>query len=292
MLELIATFAKIVEQGSLTKAARALGQPKSRVSRKLAALEKELGVPLMDRTSRQLSLTEAGRRLYDKARAHVAGLEEAVRDVADDPDEPQGTLRVTTLPDIGAALFGELVAELTTMYPRLTVELDFAEDFVDLVKTGTDLALRVGRLTDASLKAKRIGQVQFILVASPGYLARAPRLAKPEDLAAHAALAFTSMSLRDRWRLIGVTAKIKPVVRVNNPKVLLELAIAGRGVAALPEFHCADALRRGELVRVLPQLGSQPKPVQFVWPATRGTPSAKVKAFVALGAERLRPYFT
>lgn len=280
-----------MDLGSFTKAARALGQPKSRVSRRLAALEAELGVQLLYRTSRQLSLTEAGRGLYEKSRAHVEGLEEAARGLVDDAREPQGLLKLTAMPDIGSTLFGPVIAELAAQYPRIVVDLQLSEGIVDLVKDGLDLALRVGKLKDTSLKKRPLGHVAFILVASPTYLRRAPRIERLGDLSVHPALVFASISAQDRWRFRdGTQVSVRPLYRSNEPKTLLELAIAGRGVALLPEFLCLDALRSGTIVRVLDGVSTRPLPIQFVWPGQRTT-SPKVKAFVDLAVVRLKPYF-
>jgi len=293
-LNQIAVFVRVIESGSFTKAAKILRQPKSRVSRRIAALEKELGVSLLYRTTRQFSPTEAGRALYAQCRSHVYELESAANALQDNAHEVEGLLRVTTTVDVGSTLLGPMLAELATLHPKLRIELRLADDLVDLVKEGIDLAIRIGQLQDASLRAKPLGRISFILVASPSYLAHAPRLQGLADLKTHKALDLAFGPRADVWSLRQAgkreeNASVSVHWRSNNPRVLLDLALAGQGIALLPEFLCIDAIKAGDLQRVLAAYATKPFPVHLVWPAQREK-SPKRRAFVELATKRLAPY--
>jgi DNA-binding transcriptional LysR family regulator len=294
-LNQLAVFVRVVDAGSFTKASRSLKQPKSRVSRRIAALERDLGVVLLYRTTRQFHPTEAGRALYAQTRDHVYALDAAASSLRENAAEVSGVLRVTATTDVGSALLGAVIGELATLHPKMTVDLHLSEDVVDLVRDGMDLAVRIGALKDTSLKSRALGRIIFIVVASPDYLARAPRLEAVADLSAHQVLAFSSAGVDSVWTLRAPgkreeAVKIRAQFRANNPRILLDLALAGKGVALLPEFLCVDALKDGTLQRPLKH-ATKPWPVHFVWPGQRETPP-KVRAFVDLVVEHLKPYFS
>ena len=290
-LNRLSVFVKVVDKGSFTKAADALRQPKSRVSRHIAALERDLGVPLLYRSTRQFSLTEAGRALYSDVRDHVYALEGATDSLATDPKQIAGLLKLTAAEDLGSTLLGPFVAALTKKFPELVLQLHFSNELVDLVKEGMDLAIRIDELEDTTLRARKIGTIAFGIVAAPAYLKRAPVIRKLEDLAYHPALSFSTLTEGDVWHLVRQdksrrTVRVQPRCRSNNPKSLLDIALSGQGVALLPEFLCFEALRSKALVRLLPEYSTRPVPVHFVWPAQRGR-NPKLHACVDFGVEYL-----
>lgn len=293
----LAVFVRVIDSGSFTRAAIYLKQPKSRVSRRVAALEKRLGAPLLYRTTRQISLTQAGRILYENARQHIYLLESTPEIISEHSKEVAGILRLTAAEDLGSTLLGPLLAEADRLYPKLTFDLILSNDFVDLVQEGIDLAIRIGALEDTTLKVRSLGTLSMILVASPAYLKSARPLSKLVDLVRHPTLSFAPSEHESVWILQETaslrqeTVKISPRVRSNNPKVLLDLALQGRGVALIPEFMCKDHLKSGDLKRVLHSYTAIPTPVQFIWPAHKDT-SPKVRCIVELGVRRLRKYFS
>lgn len=295
-LNQIATFVKVFESGSFTKAAAALKQPKSRVSRAISTLERELNVTLLYRTTRQFSPTDAGRLLYEQCRPHVCGLQAALFSLGNQSQEVAGVLRVSATPDVGASLLGSLIAELGVVYPKLVIELQLADQVIDLVKERVDLALRIGSLKDSTLKSRTLGKISFIFVASPHYLDKMPRIKTLSDLTEQAILDFSRDSGDRHWKLRSnstgkmETIRVKAHSRSNTPKVLLDLAVAGAGVALLPEFLCHEALKKGFLLRILKDYTSKKWPIQFVWPAQK-VANPKIRAFVDLGVERLAKFF-
>ena len=304
----VAVFVRVIDLGSLTKAAAFLHQPKSRVSRNIAALERELGVALLYRTTRQFSATEAGRALYQRCRQHVYELEAATQSLKETSDEVSGLLKITAAEDMGSMFLGPLIAELKILHPKITTEVLLSNDTVDLVKEGIDLAIRIGELEDTGLKARAIGHIEFIFVASPAYLKKSRKLENLTDLATHPALVFNPESEGPYW-LVTANARARVQTskahaakiqeervyyqahcRANSPRILLELALAGQGIALIPQFLCVDAFKAGTLKRVLPSHCTRPVPIQFVWPGQREL-SPKVRAFIDLGIKRLSRYF-
>ncbi|MBI3557999.1 MAG: LysR family transcriptional regulator [Deltaproteobacteria bacterium] len=291
----IAVFVRVIDSGSLTRAAAFLRQPKSRVSRNIAALEKELGTALLYRTTRQFSPTEAGRDLYQRCRQQIYELEGAAQALKDASHEVSGLLRITAAEDMGSLLLGPLIAELKKLHPKVSTQVLLSNDVVDLVKEGIDLAIRVGELEDTGLKARAIGHVEFIFAASPGYLKQAGRLESLADLARHSALVFSPESEESYWLVSANGRKSERVYfqsqcRANSTKILIDLALAGQGVALIPGFMCVDALKDGRLKRVLPSYCTKPTAIHFVWPGQKEL-SPKVRAFVDLGLKRLGKYF-
>jgi DNA-binding transcriptional LysR family regulator len=294
-LNQLSVFVRVVDKGSFTLAARYLQQPKSKVSRHLAALETELGTPLLYRSTRQLSLTEAGRELYEKVKDHIYGLEEVSTGSSINSEEATGLLKLTAAEDLGSILLGPFVYELSKINPLLKVNLHLSNDVVDLVKEGIDIALRIGEMDDTSLKAKRVGYVYSIFVASPQYLKKHSEPKQPIDLEKHSVLLFSPDSIGNQVVLLKekkpVKIKLNPFCTANNPKTLLDIALLNGGVALIPEFLCLDAILQKKLVRVLPEFTTKLDPVHFVWPAQKGH-NAKLRACLDFGVPYLAKYFS
>lgn len=302
----LVVFAKVVEGGSLTAAARALEMPKSTVSRRLSELEARLGARLLQRTTRSLRLTEAGRAYYAHAQRVVEELEAAEAAVHELSSAPKGRLRMTVPLDF--APLGPVLARFMARYPAIELEVVCADRVVDLVDEGFDVAIRAGTLGDSRLVARSLGALRNIVVASPRYLqavgvagagaaarrrvGRAPRarsgrvrrgpddsatstveLAGPEALAALDGLVFGAGAARSIWSLTdGARAvQVRPRVRyvVNDFDLLQDAARDGVGVAMLPMFRCTEDLARGRLVRLLPRWSSPAAPIHAVYPSAQ-----------------------
>jgi DNA-binding transcriptional LysR family regulator len=276
-------FAKVVEKGSFVGAARAMGVPKSTVSRKVAELEERLGTRLLVRTTRTVRPTEVGRAYFERATRIVAEVEEADRAVQDSQDTPAGLLRITTTMIFAQRYLAPLLGGFHDLHPRVEVEIAATDRIVDLVNEGFDLAIRAGRLADSSLVARRIGSGNTALVASPAYLARRGTPARVEDLRDHDCLLLGSGGGGQPWRVDTgdgpLTLTVTGPLVANDVEILHQAALVGMGITRLPVFLANEDVLAGRLVVVLP--GSMPSDagVFLVYPDSRQL-SAKVRAFV------------
>ena len=275
-------FLGVVEEGSFTAAARRLGMTKSYASKLVGRLEDRLGVRLLQRTTRALTLTEAGRAYFERCSVAMHALHTAEAEAIELQTGLQGRLRMS-LPSAFAVpyLAGPLSAFQAT-YPQLTIEAILTDRKVDILAEGFDLALRIGELADSSLVARRLASVDRLICASPDYLRRRGSPQQPEDLPAHDCLLYahhavpTTWQLRSRERQAAVTVSGKLVS--NHGALLVEAACRGLGLVLCPVFLTADALRKGDLVRVLPSW-QFPLTVSAMFPNARYVP-AKVRLFV------------
>jgi len=279
-----AVFVKAVDAGSMRAAALALGVPKSTVARRIAGLEDRLGVRLLERTTRQLRVTDAGKRYHDEARVALAALERAERAATELQSAPRGVLRVTLPVNLGLLFVPELLAEFSRQYPELRVIVDVSDRVVDLIREGFDVALRAGpaRLRDSSMVVHRISESAIRLFASPEYLRRRGAPKRPEELADHDCLLFGTGE-RETWALTEKhrrrSISVRGRVAMNSQSALRDLAIAGMGIARLPESLCGEALASGRLEVVLPRYTTMPAGLHLLYPAGRYV-SPKVRAFV------------
>ncbi len=290
-LNRVSTFARVAEAGSFTAAATSLGVQKSSVSRSVAALEADLGVRLLQRTTRRIRLTDAGRAYYERARDALASLEEAHQAAAALRAEPSGTVRVTATVDMAPELAAVTEAFLR-QHPRVRVEVMLTARVVDLVKEGFDLAVRGGVLTDSSLMARRVGDTDFGLFAAPAYLARTGRPRRLADLARHECILYRSEGGVATWRLSGPHGEERVTVRGraegDEYGFVRSLAAAGFGIALGPLPTFGPLAREGSLERVLPQHALRGAPMHVVWPSRRFEPAAVVRFREALAAALAR----
>ncbi|MFS4460923.1 LysR substrate-binding domain-containing protein [Bdellovibrio sp. HCB2-146] len=292
-LNQIRTFIKIVQAGSFTKAAEVLRQPKSRVSRRMAALEKELGVQLIYRTTRQFQLTEIGRQFFERGRNLIEGLESLSSEISETTSEVSGLIRITASDDMGILYLPALLDEFCQVYPQVRFEILLTQSYVDLVKESVDVALRIGALKDSSLKVRKIGNVKSIFVASPGFLERYRQI---EDLSMIHQWPFLSLKQQEKLDVYRdsdskkITLKVKPTFSSNNPSMLVPLAVRGRGLGFVPEFLCREHIRSGRLVHVLKNLRSDEVPISLVTPDQKEVP-LKVRKFIEFAAKRLKELF-
>lgn len=293
----MAVFAAVVEAGSLSAAARTLGVAKSSVSKQISRLEDELGVRLLNRTTRRLSLTEAGTAFYQGCRRVVAEAEAARQTVTHLAAAPRGTLKVNAPMSFGFRHVGPWLPDFMARYPELAVELVLNDRVVDLVEEGFDLGIRIATLADSSLIARRLAPSRRVLCAAPAYLERHGVPLSIEDLRDHECLLYSYQTSGDIWRLSGPGGEralaVRGRLRVNNGDALLAAAVGGLGITLLPSFICSEALRAREVVQVLPEWNeTAASAIHAVFPANRNL-SPKVRVFVDYLATRFgsMPYW-
>lgn len=282
-LNRLAVFAALVEAGSFTAAAERLGMTKSRVSQQLAALEGELGVTLVLRTTRRMALTSAGEqfhtdslRLLDEARAAIARVGAA-------RSTPSGLLRVTAAGDYAPAVIAPALATFKEAYPQVEIDLVATDRIADPIAERFDLSIRVGWLRDSSLRAARLTSFKQRLVAAPAYLAARGAPAHPRDLARHEWVALSALRSPLRWTFAARTGartsvRLHSTMQTNSTLTVHAFVRAGVGLSVLPDYLVDEDLRNGRLVRVLPRYELPDGGIFAVYPGRE--PPAKVRAFI------------
>jgi DNA-binding transcriptional LysR family regulator len=287
----MAVFARVVEEKGFSSAARRLGISKSAVSKQISQLEDRVGARLLHRTTRRLSLTDVGMAFYERCARILAEVEEAELAVSHLQSSPRGTLRLSGPMSFGRQYLAAAVAEFMKVHTELKVDMDLADRVVDLVDEGYDMAVRIGRLSDSSLIARRLCPMPLYVCGAPSYLERAGSPQLPDDLRQHECLMYAYHS-GETWQLHGehgdLSVPVSGRFRVNNGEALLEAALAGLGLAILPAFMSAPALADGRLTEVLPRWRPMAQAIHAVYPHNRHL-SAKVRLFVDFLAERLAP---
>jgi DNA-binding transcriptional LysR family regulator len=284
----VAVFAEVAERGSFSGAAKHLNRSAAAVTRAVAELETRLGVRLLNRTTRAVSVTEAGQRFLVGARRVLADLAEIEQGAAGQGQAPRGELRITAPIVFGRRHVLPLVTDFLAQYPEVSVRLALLDRPVDLVEDGLDIAVRIGTLADTSAIAVRVGELRRIAVASPGYLKRRGRPKSPADLAGHDVIAFAGIDRVERWRFAnGVEARIKPRLIVNTAEAAIDAAVAGFGITRVLSYQAVDALADNSLVRLLREQEAGATPVHVVYPEGRHPPP-KLRAFLDTIVPRLR----
>ncbi|MEZ4380431.1 MAG: LysR family transcriptional regulator [Nannocystaceae bacterium] len=298
----LATFVRVADAGSFSGAARALGVPTSTVSRAVARLEDSLGIRLLQRTTRRVSLTREGGWLRQRSRGAIGSLENAAAAVRDLQGQPQGVLRVTAPQDLGHLLVADLVRRYSQRYPAVRVEVSLSARVVDLVGEGVDIALRAGNLRDSSLIARKLGDLSGYLVAAPTYVQARGAPRRLEELEEHECVLFRGRDGAATWRLSTEPASAKSAMSAKTGKAgrvsrkrsrsvtvrgridgddygfVRAMILAGGGVGVLPHVHCVDDLREGRLVHVLPEYVARGGALYVVYPTAKNL-AAKVAAF-------------
>lgn len=288
-LEGMTLFVKIVENGSLSATGRVLGLPKATVSRRLADLESRLNVRLLNRTTRRLSLTDAGRAFHRRCAPIVAEAEAAESEMLATTGVPAGRVRIAAPLGLGQVLLMPLFTEFLRRYPAVALDLDFADRRFDVVAEGFDIAFRLGTLEDSSLIARRLFTYRRLLVASPAYLRVAPPLQTPQDLRAHG-FVLISPSNQD---ITLQTAEGELVVRVawriavRNILLVRDAAIAGHGIALMPDYVIAEDLSSGRLVPVLRDVSTPEVDASLVYPQAKNR-SVAVARLIDHSIDRFR----
>jgi len=284
-------FTRVVDEGSFTAAAGALELPKSTVSRRVSRLEEQLGLQLLRRTTRSLSLTDAGRAFHAEASSAVEAFEAAGKAACSVLSEPHGRLRVTAPAELGTRAFGVLL-DFNQAFPEVHLDLDLTNSYVDIIEQGYDVALRGGDPPLGTLTGQSLVSTDAFLVASPDYLRQKAAPKRARDLFRHESILFPRWLENSCWELTGKQASsmvpVKGMLTVNNLEAVRLAALRGCGIGLLPEGHIANDLADGTLVRVLPGLRKKLAGVWIVYPRTRYL-SAKVRAFVEYVVEAYKP---
>lgn len=287
----LSAFVEVARRRSFVGAAQQLDRHVSAVSRTIAALEARLGVRLLQRTTRSVALTEAGRDYYQRCETLLAefdGAEAAVRDLG---ASLRGTLRVSAASGSGVIQLAGLVPAFLAAHPLLHLDMQLTNRYVDLIEEGYDLAIRVGALSDSRLVARRLAPNRRVLVASPEYLERHGTPRRLADLERHALLVLDVGTHPQRWKLLRqkvyADVDVQSAFRSNNVLAVVEVCRGGGGIALVPEFAVAADMRAGSLRRILPSWATPEHGIYAVYPTARFIP-AKVRAFVDFIAQRLR----
>jgi DNA-binding transcriptional LysR family regulator len=286
--ELVA-FHSVVKHSSFAKAADELSLSPSGVSRIVTRLEERLGVRLVQRTTRSLSLTEAGAAFYARASQILADLLDAEAEVQKATAQPRGNLRITASIGFGQLYVSPLLELILERFPELSLDLTLTNRFVDIIDEGIDLAIRIGALSDSRLIARRLCNNQRVLVASPSYLARRGVPTRPDELTEHDVVIFTGFSKAREWKLVGpdgtISVAVSGRIATNNLDVLTHAAKKGLGITVGPTMAVNQALLSGELVRVLEPYEFEPSAIFAVYPSARQL-STKVRAVVDFLVEK------
>lgn len=292
MLDLndIVVFARVVEAGSFTAAARLLAMPKTTVSRRVAALEREVGVRLLQRTTRSLNVTDAGRLYYEQSSQALRTIEEANLRLAEARAEPSGTIRISAPVGFGGHFLTAAVVDFLGMYPKTKVELRLTDDKLNLVEDGIDLAFRTGILQDSTLIARKLGSTHRLLCASPDYLARHGVPERLADLVHHQCVIAGPSTSGTHWVLDGPhgqeTVTVAGRFAANEMRAVVEATLAGFGIAQLPHSIAAPLINGGRLSRVLRDYTTPVGGLHVLYPSSRHL-SPLVKAFIELASDRI-----
>lgn len=289
-LNRLGVYSAVVETGSFTAAAERLGITKAMVSLHVSRLEAELGVALLTRTTRRLSLTEAGRQFAADCERILQDAEASIEGVATGTRSPRGTLRLTTVVDYAAAVVAPALARFVSRNPEVSVDLVATDQVLDLVGGGFDLAIRMSKPRDSRLHAVKIGEIERVLVASSEYAGRHGVPKRLDELHGHNWIVHTAApngrrpsfsDSRGRSRTLRVPSRIQG----DTNSVIKAFVLAGAGIAPLPVIHVAEELDSGKLVRLLPRYRCSPSEVHAVFPSARFMP-AKARAFLDMLRER------
>ena len=290
-LNRLAVLVALVRAGSFTAAAETLGMTKAMVSQHVARLERELGVTLLLRSTRRMTLTEAGSAFHAACVRILAEAEAAIEQVGRGQEKPSGTLRLTATSDYGTPVVAPALAQFMRLHPQLQVDLVLTDHVSDLIAERFDLAIRMGRLRDSDLRSARLGAFRQLMVASPAYLTRHAEPRTLSDLAAHDWVALTLLSSPLRWTFHAPdgsrrTVRMRAVAQANNVAAAHALVLHGAGVSVLPDYLVTDDVREGRLVVLLAQYTLPECGIHAVYPGRQAP--AKVRAFIDYLREYLR----
>ncbi|ABD08464.1 transcriptional regulator, LysR family [Rhodopseudomonas palustris HaA2] len=289
--EAMSVLLAVVDAGSLSAGARRLHAPLATISRKVGELEKHLGVRLVRRTSRGLTLTEEGRAFVAASRRILEELETAERQAAGDYGALRGALHVTAPVAFGERHLLPIALDFLKQQPEINLRLTLADQQVSLADAQIDVALRIGHLADSALIGTRVGTVRRVLCASPDYLARRGVPRRPDDLAGHDGISFQGFATAPEWRYRRDSAAFavdpRPKLAVNTTEAAIQSALAGVGIIRVLSYQVSDQLRAGQLRELLPDFAPEPLPVNLIHAPAVPLPP-KVRSFLDWTAPRLR----
>jgi len=286
----MAVFASVIASGSLTGAGRQLGMSPAVVSKRLRKLEDHLGTRLLHRTTRQISLTEAGQGYYERVVDILAGIEEAENFVARRSEMARGVLKISAPTTFGRMHIAPHMRKFMQANPELTVNFDLSDRFVDIVGEGFDVAVRIGTLEDSTLVARKLASVRRVLCAAPGYLESHPAPTKLQQLDQHDCVATHNQNI---WKLEGpdgpVDYRVSGDLQTNSSEVVSEAVLAGSGIALRSTWDVGPELASGKLQVLLPQYGGNKRAAIYALYPTRNFLPAKVRVFIEFLAELYGP---
>lgn len=287
-------FVRVVEAGSFSEAARLLLMTPSTVSKLIARLEARLGVRLIERSTRRLVLTGEGQFYYERSQALLGQLEETEQQIALGGAEAEGVIRVTSSVTFGTAALEPILPEFLEAYPKIVVDLSLSDDVVDLYLDRTDIAIRVGKLQDSNLMARKIGETRRRIVASPAYLAKHGAPQAPEDLVHHNCLGFNFRRANPVWPMREggriVERMLSGSLLANNGETLRRMAMAGVGIARIADYHLRGPIARGELVELLPDSDiGETDEIHALFRGAQFLP-ARVRAFLDFTTPRMQRF--
>ena len=284
-------FVSVAENGGFAKAAARLRSSPPAVTRTVAALEQRVGVQLFNRTTRMVSMTEAGRRFLEHARRILTDLDVAESELAGESTMPSGHLTITSPVTMGRMMLPSIVTDFLHAHPHVTAKVLLFDRITNLIEEGIDVGLRVGQLPDSSISARHVGEVRRILGASPAYLSKHGRPKDPTDLKRHSMIAFTGLLPNREWIFgEGKTARritLKPRFEINDAAAAIAAAEGGGGITIALSYMVANHIRERRLQQVLGSFAPSAMPVQLVYPESRLV-APKVRAFVDYAAPKLR----
>jgi DNA-binding transcriptional LysR family regulator len=291
-IEELAIFVAIIDTGSLAGAAKRLKHSPPAVTRALAAVEQRVGTRLVERTTRRLAPTQAGRRFAERARALLNDYSGALSEISSDQGAPlRGLLRITAPTVFGRRHVAPLVTSFLDAHPGVRIELVMGERNLDLIDEGLDLAIRIGQLADSRLVARRVGEIRRTLIASAAYLRNHRELRNPRDLSKHDIVFYSGFGSPTEWRFQArgrrQSIRLTPRIMVTDVDAMLSMVGAGRGVGRAFSYQVANEIASGKLVRLLPAFEPPPLPVQVVVPSSRLMAPA-VRAFMDHAIKSLR----
>ncbi len=277
------TFTAVVEAGSFVKAADALAMSKAAVSRYVVDMETRLGVRLLHRTTRRLSLTDEGQIFYARSKELLADLAEAEAEITSRNEAASGLLRINAPFTFGVLHLAPLWGDFMTQHPQVKLEVTLADRVVDLVEEGYDVAIRIASLENSTLVSKRLASTRMVLCASPQYLKLHGTPIHPRELAEHSVISYSYWSTKDEWRFTGPqgaqSVKTKPCIHTNNGDTCRLAALANQGIVLQPSFLVGGDLATGTLVELMPEFRSLELGIYAVYP-TRKHVSPKVRALL------------
>jgi len=288
-------FAAVVDAGSFVKAADGLGQSKAAVSRYVGDLESRLGVRLLHRTTRRLSLTEEGKVFHARCKDLLAVVDEAEAEVTARTGEAVGQLKVNVPVSFGLRHLSHLWAEFMALHPKVTLDVTLTDRVVDLLDEGYDLAVRIARLPSSSLVSRQLSSTRLILCASPTYVSRHGAPVDVSALASHAVIAYTLLSMGDHWQFEGpdgpANVTVVPRLRANSGETCVAAALQHQGIVLQPSFLIGTHLKSGALVELLPQFRSIELGIYAVYPTRKHvTPKVRLLIEFLVDAFRMQPW--
>lgn len=290
-LEAMSVFVSVVDAGSLSAAGRKLRMPLPTVSRKISELESKLKARLLHRSTRALTLTDAGRAYFDSCKRILEEVAEAERSASGEYSAPTGELILTAPIVFGRLHVVPILTEFLKAYPDVKVRLVLGDRSFNLLEDHIDLAVRIGKLPDSALVATRVGTVRKVACASPDYLAKRPAPKKPQDLTKHDCISFASLMSTDTWRFNAEQSSIVVPVQarlvVNTAEAAIDAAVLGAGVTRVLSYQIEKAVKAGTLVAVLKKFEPEPVPVSLMYAGQSQLP-LKLRAFLDFAAPRLR----